>query len=328
MPIQAAENPQDKKPFFLTRGIVLTPEDFTWREWPQAAKKANLTTIGIHHQNSPAKIIQFIRSELGREILEQCQQLSLEVEYELHAMKELLPRDLFGANPEWFRMDEKGNRNPDSNLCVSSKAALGIAAENAAKIGAILRPTTHRYFYWGDDGQPWCHCPQCREFSDSDQALILENHILKALRSNDPKAKLAHLAYANSLIPPKKVKPEPGVFLEYAPINRRYDIPFESPGDKVQKENLDALDANLEFFGAENAQALEYWLDVSLFSKWKRPAVKLPFHPEVFESDIKTYYKRGIRNVASFAVYIDSEYVSKHGIPPLDEYGKRLLLSD
>ncbi len=321
----ASQTESGKNPHFQMRGVVLVPEDFSWPQWPDAAKKANLTTIGIHHQNSPAQVIEFVQSEKGRKVLEECRRLSLDVEYELHAMKELLPRDRFARNPEWFRMDEKGNRNPDSNLCVSSKEALDIAAENAVKIAAILRPTTHRYFYWGDDGLPWCRCPQCRGLGDSDQALILENRILKALRSVDPGAQLAHLAYANSLVPPRQVKPDPGIFLEYAPINRRYDIPFETADDKIQKENLDSLDANLEFFGVENAQALEYWLDVSLFSRWKRPAVKLPFHPELLQSDLAAYGKRGIRRVTSFAVYIDAEYIESFGVPPLEEYGKALL---
>ena len=55
---------------------------------------------------------------------------------------------------------------------------------------------------------------------------------------------------------------------------------------------------------------LEYWLDVSLASDWKKPAVNLPWHPEVFASDLATYAGYGIRNVTSFAVYMDSAYFS------------------
>ncbi|MGC9329260.1 MAG: DUF4838 domain-containing protein, partial [Candidatus Hinthialibacter sp.] len=223
----ATKKSPEKTPFFQTRGVVLTPEDFTWDDWPQAAKQAHLTTIGIHHPSSPAKVVRFIQSETGQKVLEQCQQLHLHIEYELHAMKELLPRERFKQYPEMFRMNDAGERTPDSNLCVSSSTALDIAAENAVKIAQILRPSTHRYFFWGDDGLPWCRCPKCRALEDSDQALLLENHLLKALRADDPQAQLAHLAYANSLHPPKQIKPEAGIFLEYAPINRRYDIPFE-----------------------------------------------------------------------------------------------------
>ena len=158
--IFANETPPGDKNFFQTRGVVLTPEDFSWGDWPVIANKAHLTTIGIHHQNSPAEIIKFIRSGKGKAVLEQCRNLGLHIEYELHAMKELLPRGLFSKNPELFTAEEKGNRTPDSNLCVSSKTALDIAAENAVAMAKILTPTTHRYFYWGDDGKPWCRCPK------------------------------------------------------------------------------------------------------------------------------------------------------------------------
>src|SRR5690606_31149871 len=182
----------------------------------------------------------------GQGFLEACRALGLEVEYELHAMKELLPRDLFGKDRSLFRMDEKGERVADANLCVHSEAALGIAAENAVAIARTLRPTTGRYFYWGDDGKPWCRCRECKGLSDSDQATLLENHLLAALRGHDPRASLAHLAYLNSLSPPTRVKPEPGVFLEYAPIKRRYDLPYEKQSGPGQPDALSALDTNLE----------------------------------------------------------------------------------
>ena len=84
------------------------------------------------------------------------------------------------------------------------------------------------------------------------------------------------------------------------------------------------LDANLEVFGRANAQALEYWLDASLFSKWKKPAVKVPFDPQVLAADLNTYGRRGIRHVTTFAVYIDADYVARHGEPPLTVYGEQL----
>ena len=39
-------------------------------------------------------------------------------------------------------------------------------------------------------------CPKCRQFSDTDQALLLENHLLRAIRQVDARATFAHLAYA------------------------------------------------------------------------------------------------------------------------------------
>ena len=312
-------------PVFLTRGVVLVPEDLTLADWPERARQAGLTTIGIHHQNSPQAVIDWIKADAGQRFLGTCKRLGLEVEYELHAMKELLPRGLFGKDEGLFRMDETGGRNPDANLCVHSQAALDIAAENAVAIARTLRPTTGRYFYWGDDGKPWCRCRECKGLSDSDQATLLENHLLRALRGHDPRASLAHLAYLNSLSPPPRVKPEPGVFLEYAPIKRRYDTPYEKQSDPGQPDALSALDANLAVFPAGTAQVLEYWLDVSRFSQWKRPAVRLPWRRDVLEADLATYASRGIRHVTSFAVYVDAEYRRRYGEPEfIREYGEAL----
>jgi hypothetical protein len=237
----------------------------------------------------------------------------------------LLPRRLFEKDPESFRMDEKGVRVADANLCVHSPAALDLAAENAVRIAGVLRPTTGRYFYWGDDGKPWCRCSKCRGLSDSDQATLLENRLLRALREHDRRASLSHLAYLNSLKPPAQIKPEPGVFLEYAPIRRRYDTPYEEQAGPGQADGLAALDANLEVFPAGTAQVLEYWLDVSRFSQWRRPAVRLPWRRDVVEADLESYASRGIRHVTSFAVYVDAEYRRRYGEPTfIREFGEAM----
>jgi hypothetical protein len=271
---------------FTTRGVVLVPEDLTLAEWPVLAKSVGLTTIGLHHGASPAAVAAFVESESGARFLERCRELGLEVEYELHAMGELLPRDLFSKEPDCFRMDDEGRRTPDANCCVHSARGIETVTENAIRLARRLRPTTGRYFLWGDDGRPWCRCARCRELSDSEQALLLENHILRALRGVESRASLAHLAYANTIEPPRQVRPEPGIFLEFAPIRRRHDIPYSRQGGPGSEDGPHLLEANLAVFPAATAQVLEYWLDVSRASGWKRPCVELPWRGDVFSADI------------------------------------------
>jgi len=310
---------------FTTRGVVLVPEDLTLTDWPERARQAGLTTIGIHHQHSPAAVVRWVKSDHGQQFLQQCRRLGLHVEYELHAMKELLPRSLFDKNRELFRLNEKGDRTPDSNCCVHSEQALAIISENARAIAEVLRPTTSRFFFWGDDGQPWCQCAQCRELSQSEQALTVENHTCRSLRTLDPRAQLAHLAYTNTLPPPKQVEPAEGVFLEYAPIRRRYDAPYERQQRPDDQDGLAALDANLRVFPRDTAQVLEYWLDVSRFSHWKRPGVQLPWSTQVFLADVAAYHKRGIRHITSFAAWIDADYRQRFGdLGFIAEYGRGL----
>ena len=111
-----------------TRGVVLVPEDLTLVDWPQRAKDAGLTTIGLHHQNSPQAVIRCVKSDLGQRFLEQCQKLGLEVEYELHAMKELLPRELYGKSPEMFRMDDNRGSSLTAMVNLIFRATLDRAA--------------------------------------------------------------------------------------------------------------------------------------------------------------------------------------------------------
>ena len=85
------------------------------------------------------------------------------------------------------------------------------------------------------------------------------------------------------------------------------------------------LEDNLKVFPAEDAVILEYWLDVSLFSRWTKPAVQLPWKREVFEADVDTYAGYGIRNVTSFAVYMDSTYFNRFpDTSCLKEYADKL----
>ena len=311
---------------FKTRGVVLIPADLSLADWPERAAKAGLTTIALHHGDSPQKVVEFIQSPSGKRFLKECERLRLNVEYELHAMRELLPRSLFASEPAAFRMNEKGVRTPDANLCINSSHALEIVASNAVTLARQLKPATGRFFFWGDDGAPWCRCTKCCDLSDSDQALVMENTLIRELRRTvDPKAQLAHLAYANTLAAPTRIRPEPGVFLEFAPINRRYDLPYEQQKSPEAKDALLSLESNLRVFPADTAQVLEYWLDVSRFSKWQRPAVQLPLRADLVSADARAYANLGIRHITTFAVWIDADYVKRFGEPAaIQEYGRAL----
>ena len=316
-------------PWFKTRGAVLVVRDMETYDWPTLAKESGLTTLATHIR--PAEIAAFMKKDAGRRFVEECRRLGITVEHELHAMVDLLPRELFDKDRNLFRMDDKGDRVRDANLCVHSARALEVVAENAAHYTRELRPSTGRYFYWIDDAQPMCRCPKCRAYSDSDQALIVENHILKAIRKVDRRATLAHLAYARTIDAPKQVKPDHGMFLEFAPIERRYDVPFSNREAKCVRRDfpqgrlLDALDANLEWFGREGTQVLEYWLDVSRFATWKREqTIEIPWRDEVFREDVALYAKRGIRHFTTFAAWLDGDYVKRWDVRPVIKYGAGL----
>lgn len=310
-----------------TKGVVLYPFDLNLGDWPERCAKAGITTIALHAARRLDVLRDFIAGDAGRAFLKQCAALGISVEYELHAMGELLSRELYYKDPTLFRIDAKGVRNVDANCCPHSVAALDIIAESAVKWARILTPTTGRYFYWPDDGAQWCSCPRCKGFTASEQALLVENHILRALKQHDRRATLSHISYHQTLAAPVQVKPEAGMFLEFAPIARDYGKSITDRAGKTPRptaphlnpetngDYLDILAANMKVFGAATTQVLEYWLDVSRFSKWTRPAVKLPFDAALCRADIAAYRRLGVRHITTFATFIDADYVKLHGDP-------------
>lgn len=306
------------EPAFRTRGVVLTPKDLSGElDWPKLAHEAGLTTIATHI--GPADVMPFLRSGKGEKFLADCRKYGLQVEHELHAMGYLLPRRLFKERPDLFRMDKSGQRTARQNCCVASVEALAIIASNAVEVAKVCRSTTGRYFYWLDDSSDICHCAKCRELNASEQTLVIENAILAALREKiDPKATLAHLAYGVTMVAPEKVRPVDGIFLEYANIGRNRAQPL----DGKERALLARL---LEIFPVDTAQVLEYWLDVSLFSEWHKPYVKLPWSANCFRADVDDYAQMGFRHFTTFAVYLDDEYLRDFGnMDEVRAYGKGL----
>ena len=120
-----------------TRGIVLYPFDLSIRDWPERAHRAGLNTIGLHAARRLDILCDFIESAEGRHFLARCRALGIGVEYELHAMGDLLSRELFYKDRSFFRQDEQQGRTPDVNCCPSSAAALDLIAEKAVRDNRI-----------------------------------------------------------------------------------------------------------------------------------------------------------------------------------------------
>lgn len=319
---------QADTPFFETRGIVLFWTDVNEPQrldWLEMAERAGINTLSVYTDDGTKA------SDEYRAFIARCADKGIDVEYQEHAMGELLPRSLFDSHPEYFRMNEQGERCSDYNCCPASDEAMAIIAENAKAKALRNRPTNDKYYFWMDDGGDRCHCDKCRHLNDSDQALMIENRILRAVREVNPRAQVAHLSYHNTLEAPATVKPDEGIFLEFAPFYRSWDKPL-ADRDAIREgmtithgEYLDALENNLKVFPASTAQVLEYWMDVSLFSGWKRPAMRLPWNREVFLSDLDTYARHGIRHITCYAAFVDGDYYDEYkDVGFVDEYGAGL----
>ena len=315
------------------RGLLIWAHDFD-TYWLDAAKRLNLTTLGLHpipllpadDFRSAEALLNDLKTEAFREKAEALQKEGIDLEIEMHAMHLLLPHEAFAAHPEWFRMDEVGVRTCDLNFCPSNEEALQYVENRAAALAAQLAPYTrsHRYFLWIDDSSRYCHCGQCEAFSPSDQALIIYNRILKGLKRVDPLATQSFLAYQGTIAAPTRVRPTPGIFLEYAPIDRDSAFAMANPACQKNVSQAVHIPALMALFGKENAQVLEYWMDNSRFYRWTHPFGELPFYSGVLRQDVQFFMDHGFESITSFACGLNSAYARQYGEHPMGEYGRIL----
>lgn len=310
-----------------TKGVVVYPNDITsvgLEEWKNRIDQSGIDIIALHAatNNDPLDTLEvFIKSPMGRDFLKLCEEKAVGVEYEIHALQFLLPRSLFDEHPEYFRMDENGKRCVEFNMCFTSAEAVEAMRPQLEAMLKWMKPTTHRYYFWTDDvSGKYCHCENCRNLSPSEQALVYENNLLKLIREYDPQATMAHLSYNQTIEAPVNVRPEEGVFLEYAPIGRNYSQPLTPDMQKALKDNLLAFPGN-------TFHVLEYWLDESMFCGWKRDAlVPLPFNVDECARDVEMYRRLGASDFTTFATWLYGDYLKQYGSTEqiFTQYGKTL----
>jgi len=308
-------------------GIIIHPEELT-DQMLEILAKTNINVLGLHPVGGPDadksidRLLVLLKSEEFQERLAKVRAMGIEVEFELHALAWLLTRDFFNVHPEWFRMDENGNRVNDFNMCVSNEEALDYLSHRTAELTALLKSDTHRYHYWSDDVDgTFCNCEKCKKYGPSDQALIIYHAMLKGIREVDPEGKQCFLAYHETNIPPKTVKPEEGIFLEYAPMWSNTKVPMYDETCEVNQKFNASIKPLISYFGKKDAQMLEYWLDNSMFSNWTKPPKKITVCTDTIQKDITYYRECGFDHITTFGCYLSDDYIELHGMPPIVEYG-------
>jgi hypothetical protein len=302
--------------------------------WVELAALSGLNALGLHpipgvgedDPRSLESLLAAMETDSFKRDARALEAAGIGLEIEAHAMHWLMPRERFDSNPDWFRADEGGTRRADLNFCPSNQDALQCLEERTELLVRRLAPysTTHRYYLWADDNGEFCHCRACAGTTASDQALAIYNRMLVGVRRVDPLGTLSYLAYQNTIAAPVSIRPSPGIFLEYAPIDRDSRYALDDPSIAKNAEQRSHIDALLGCFGREGSQVLEYWMDNSYFYRWTPPYGELPFYRGVLGRDVGFYRERGFEHITSFACGLNADYEGKYGRPPVAEYGRIL----
>ena len=213
-------------------------------------------------------------------------------------------------------MMSNGERTDKTNFCPSSVEALDIVAKNAAKLSKRLYKSRPCFYFWLDDVKnAHCKCERCKELTPSDQQMIVVNAMLREIKKEIPDAKMAYLAYQDSLEAPKSIRPDDGIFLEYAPIEK-----YKTQDEELIKAERNALLSQREFFNFGEGKVLEYWLDNSLFSGWKKPPKKFVPDNVKIKKELAEYEKLGFQTAATFACFLGEDYEELYGVPDISGF--------
>ena len=311
----------------MKASILIHPSEIS-RRWIDKMAESGIDTLGIHPEggagavNSLTRLVDTIATERFRELIDYARERGLNVEYEFHAFGYLLPRELFDTHPEYFIMNESGERTPKLNFCPSNNEALEIVSDRAVNLVKSLYGSTHNYFLWSDDARGGvCRCPKCKGMSPSDQQLTVLNAMIKKIRAEIPDARLAYLAYYDTLDVPT-IPAEDGIFLEFAPIDKWHvrQGKLDEVFIKGEAKERIASEPLFKHFGKAGSRVLEYWIDNSLFSCWKKPTKKLACDYESTYRDIKSYLSLGYEDISTFGCFLGDDYVELHGDPNLSPF--------
>ena len=307
----------------MKKSILIHPDELS-KIWIDRMVRENIDVIALHPpggikaHETLAKMLEMLEDPEYRALLDYAAEQGLKIEYEMHAAGYLLPKELFASHPEYFRLNEKGERVADMNFCVSNEEALDIVVKRAADLAKKLYRSEPSYYFWLDDGiNIHCRCPKCQKLNPSDQLLTVVNAMLKEIKKDRPEAKMAYLAYYDSMMLPENVKQDEDVFVEYAPISK-----YKKNAEEAAAKEKAMLADLLVHFGTKDSKVLEYWIDNSLFSGWRKPPKKMNADAEAAKKDVREYTDMGFEYISVFGCYLGPDYEELHGEPDISAFTK------
>lgn len=208
---------------------------------------------------------------------------------------------MFDVHPEWFGIDEKGQRRKLKSrvFCTSNPEAVAFLTGNVLQY-VKERSEIDIFDFWPPDGADWCTCDDCAALGDpQDRQALLANHVLAAMTDAGLPTRLEIIAYSEALLPPQRVKLDPRILVDFCPINQCFEVPIDNPSSSRNVEYVQAVRAWREQFDG----------DIGLYSYYRKyawrsaPAVI----PHYISQDLRFY-----RSLPLQAVHVYAEPAGGH----------------
>lgn len=276
----------------MEKKVILLYNDFNEKLISGLCRKTTLKTIGLHFNPYVSTTDDFLKFiDKNRDYIDSLEKQNIQIEYFMHCISYLLPRELINQEKEYFRLND-GVRTADFNCCPSSKGALKIIEENSFNLAKFLKQKSHLYHLWLDDdlgNDVSCKCELCKNNSFSEQNLLIYEAVLKGLKKYDKEAKLGFLIYGTEELPNKLNN---DMFIEYAPFKRNHIETIDSASNVFFQNRLKSL---MKF---KNVSVIEYFLSFDFKNYLK--------NNDRVVNDLIWYKKNGIKNITTFVVFNDN----------------------
>lgn len=147
----------------------------------------------------------------------------------VHTFGTLVPADpYFKEHPEYFS-EHNGARDP-GQLCMSNPEVVKITADS---VKLVLRgnPSARIISVSQNDSVPCCACAKCKAMADAEGGmsgplLAFVNSVADEVVKDFPKVKISTLAYLDTFMPPKTVKPHRNVVIQLCTDSHAWSQPF------------------------------------------------------------------------------------------------------
>ncbi len=214
-----------------------------------------------------------------------------------HGYPNFLPQEkYFAQHPEWFGMYD-GKRTSDPRE-VFSTANPDAVSTFVANVKSYLKdhPEVDILDVWPPDGARWSEAPEDVALgSPSERQMILLDHLDHELRPDFPRLRLQFNAYEMFTVPPTEHKPDPGMVMEYCPINRSFEDPLYDSSYPESEEYFHNLEDWLK--GVMDPSDITVYSYITKYA-WRSLPVLIP---HLIVDEARRFHSMGIGGLATYS---------------------------
>ncbi len=213
----------------------------------------------------------------------------------VHTYNTLVPPGrYFADHPEYF--SELGGKRQPVQLCLANPDVLRIATD---RVREILRSAPHSEIISvsPNDGTGYCECKDCKAIDDAEGTragtlIRFVNAVADAIRDEFPRVRVSTLAYLDTYMPPKSVRPRDNVAIQLCTDRHAWSRPFLTV---TETENFQRAMKAWAAIGA----TMHIWDYTVNFSHYVVPMPNMP----VVTPDIRFYIEHNARGVMLQGAY-------------------------